>query len=472
VAILRNLLVKIGFDIKDDDLKRLNANMQSAKSSIMSLGKYASAAAASIFGLAFSTATYADDLGGTAALIGINTAELQKFQYAAKKTDTSVEELNTALMRMANLQVAAARGSKEAQNAFKLLGVNIRNSKGGLKDQATLFKEIADKFSKIHSTQIKSALAFQLFGRGATNIIKTLNLGREGIEAYGKELEKTGYILSEDQIKKGSDFIDAWRSGTTALQGFKNMLGFVVMPMVEESMRKMIAYWADNKDAIENTINEALPALEGFFKRFMGFLDGTFAVLGKVVDAVGGLNNALTILGILVGAFVSLKIGAMLWALVTPILAINAALAVNPILAIIEAIIIGLGVIIGLIYVIKKHWQALREFYKHPIDAIRGKGYFSPEAKANRQNEAFSKSVQDYAFATNPTQAMWNMLPKESGGGNNNNVVANTTVNLTVPAGTPQQQQDFLSEAGSKIFDSLHQNWAQQLVNSFPARGG
>lgn len=470
MAILRNLLVKIGFDIKDDDLKKLDKNVTAVKKSILHLGEFAAGAAASIFGLSLATAKYGEDLGDTAELIGINTTELQKLQYAAKMTDTSVEEFNNSMLRMSRLQTAAAMGQKDAVSTFNLLGVSIRNSNGSLKDQSTLFKEIADKFHSIHSTQVKAAMAFKIFGRGSTDIIKTLNLGKKGIEEYGKELEKTGYILSPEQIEKSSKFIDSWRQGTTAIQGFRNMLGLSVMPMVDEVMQKMLDYWRENKVQIETTVNNVLPTLESFFKGFVGFLDITFGALGGVVDAVGGLNNALMIAGSLVGVLVSYKIAGMLWAILKPLVLINIAMAANPI----GAIIVGVEILLGLTYLVWKYWKEIVEFFKHPVDAIRGKGYFSDEEKKKRSNQDFANSVRSFQLNANPNISAEDLIGtnKAVGGNKVNNVTANTTINLTVPPGTSQDQQSFINDATSQAFDSLHANLAQHILNGYPARGG
>jgi len=50
----------------------------------------------------------------------------------------------------------------------------------------------------------------------------------------------------------------------------------------------------------------------------------------------------------------------------------------------------------------------------------------------------------------------------------NNNMIANTTVNVTVPAGSTEAQSSFLKKAARDTFDEVWQNNLRDVITTFP----
>ena len=93
-----------------------------------------------------SSANYADQIGDTAQKWGFATKEIQEFDYWATMNGTTLESLLTGMRGLVNQAEAGA-------NAFKVLGLNVRNNDGTLKGQKQLFLETITALQGVENKQ-------------------------------------------------------------------------------------------------------------------------------------------------------------------------------------------------------------------------------------------------------------------------------------------------------------------------------
>lgn len=150
----------------------------------------------------------ADELSKLSQKVGISTEELSKLKYAADLSGVSMGGLQTGLTKLANTADAAASGSKEANNAFKKLGVSVKDAGGNVKSSNSLFEELAERFSKMPDGVEKTALAMDIFGKSGADLIPLLNSGADGLKDMGDEAAKFGAIVDGDAAKASEELND------------------------------------------------------------------------------------------------------------------------------------------------------------------------------------------------------------------------------------------------------------------------
>jgi hypothetical protein len=151
----------------------------------------------------------ADKLGKMAQAFGVPVEELSKLKHAADLSDVSLEQLGTALGRLSRNMSDAADGTGPAADAFRTLGINVRDEvTGGLKSASQIMEEVADKFVGMQDGAGKTALAIQIFGKAGAALIPMLNEGGAALRAMGEEAEKLGLVISERTAKSAEAFND------------------------------------------------------------------------------------------------------------------------------------------------------------------------------------------------------------------------------------------------------------------------
>jgi len=163
---------------------------------------------AALGGLVKSLADVADKLGKTSARLGISTEDLQKFRFAAEQSGIEVSTFDTALQRFTRRSAEAAEGTGVAKDAFKELGISLKNNDGTLKSNTQLLKEVADAFKGTESQADRVRIAFKLFDTEGVKMVNLLQQGSGVINAFGDQLESVNGVITDKSISAAEQFND------------------------------------------------------------------------------------------------------------------------------------------------------------------------------------------------------------------------------------------------------------------------
>lgn len=156
--------------------------------------------------LAVKSGQAADELNTLSKVTGISTASLQKYKYAADQVDVSQETISGSLKKLTSSIRSAQKGTGEASDVFKKLGVSLTDSNGQLKNQEQLFYESIKALSKITDETERNIAAQTLFGKSAAELNPLIEGGIETLKKYGDEAEQLGLIVGQDLLDSANDF--------------------------------------------------------------------------------------------------------------------------------------------------------------------------------------------------------------------------------------------------------------------------
>ena len=191
-------------------------SMSDAKDSAKELGTeiagLAAAGTAAIAGMIAygrQASQWADDLNTLSKTTGIATADLQKFQYAEKLVDVSTETLTGSLTKLTSKMADAAEDDTgKAAESFEKLNVKVTDSTGKIRDRQEVFYEIIDALGKVGNEVERDALAMDIFGKSAQQLNPLIKGGAQVLKSIGDELDRSGLILSQDELDKLNQFND------------------------------------------------------------------------------------------------------------------------------------------------------------------------------------------------------------------------------------------------------------------------
>ena len=156
---------------------------------------------AAIGAFAKSVLDTADALGDLSAQTGIAVKELSSLGNAALFNGSSTEEFNKAIVIFQRSLGEAQKGSISQSDAFKTLGISIRNIDGSFKGTTSVFYEFADAMAETTEGAVKTKVAQDLMGRSGSSLIPVLNQGATAL----KNFEAT---FDEDFVEKAGQFND------------------------------------------------------------------------------------------------------------------------------------------------------------------------------------------------------------------------------------------------------------------------
>ena len=228
---IRSLAESLGININPAIEKlagRFDGVSKNAGYAIMAVGGIAT----SLISCTMHAASFADEVVTLSKVTGISTTELQKFQYASKQLDVSIDSLSDGLKEITNKMYEAANGSEETSTLFKKLHVSIKDGRGQLKDANEVFYETIDALGKIKNETQRDAVAMKLFGESARNLNPLIEMGSQKLRELGIEAENMGVIMSEAELNGFVKLQDAMDKFNASSEGLKNSLGLMLLPML------------------------------------------------------------------------------------------------------------------------------------------------------------------------------------------------------------------------------------------------
>jgi phage-related minor tail protein len=316
------------------NLKDAGKSMQDFGSKVEGAGKklapisaVAGGALAGIVGLGVKAAQSADDINTLAKQTGLSTDEIQKFQYAAELIDVPLETLTGSMAKLTKNMGNAKDGTGAASDAFKTLGVSIKDDvTGELRNNQEVFDEIITKLGEIENVTERDSLAMQIFGKSAQDLNPLILGGADALTKLGIEAEEAGLILSTDALNSANEFNDAMDTLKAKTAGRFAAVGAEVATMLTPMLE-------DLADVISKVLDWVGSLDEGTLKMIITVL-ATVAVIaplliiiGKVIAAVGTITAALPLLGAAF-AFITGPIGLMI-AAIAAVIAIGISLYKN-----------------------------------------------------------------------------------------------------------------------------------------------
>jgi len=306
-----NIWIKIGAKI--DDFEK---NMSAAEKAMVKVGDkfqgigktlgIAGAAITASMGLIIAkTANLGDEFYDLSQRTGIAVETLSSFKLAADKSGTSIGGFATGMKGLSRAMFEAAGGGKEAQEAFKSVGVSATDSSGKLRPLDQVMLDVADRFASMADGAEKNALAMKLFGKAGMDLIPMLNLGRKGLEENVEQMKRFGSVTLEE-ARAGDAFNDAMTDLQAATGGLTRTIGNALIPAMTSLAAKAseiiakVSAWAREHPLLIKVVSGTVLVIGGLLTA-LGTLSYAFGtILKHIPTLITGLKTLRALLSTLV----------------------------------------------------------------------------------------------------------------------------------------------------------------------------
>lgn len=290
--IVRELITKWGVDVDSKELDKLDKRIGDLSKTMLVVGGAATAAAASLFGIAKFTANAGDQALKASQKFGIGVEALQELQYAAGLADVSNEELGMGLQQLSRRMFEVQKGSAEAAKVFSILGVKTRDASGKLRRSDDVLMEMADRFKALPEGPQKTALAMEVFGKSGVKLLPLFKDGSAGIAELRKEAQAAGVVLGEDAAKQSEEFNDSLTRLFAVMTGLRNELGVALMPVIMEVVQTVRDFILANRELIKTNLEKTAKSWIAVLKVLLMISNKVGRVFLAIADRLTGTERA------------------------------------------------------------------------------------------------------------------------------------------------------------------------------------
>lgn len=291
-------------------------------SSLVGIGRSSNVAIAGLVGLsaaAYGIKKSADALAeiGKETLTlhnvtGLNIKTASAYAAVAKAQDLPVKGLNQAfgtlsknLQAVENAHNGLTKGAKTQENAFKLLGLPIRDIIKAHGDMNKLLPEVTRRFEEMPASQHKAAVGMALFGRGWQTLVPLMHTGALGLKEQLDVADKMGATLGGKSVKDLKQFAKAQEESKYATLGLQLAVGQYLAP----ALTKLIVFLAKVSHSLGEGVHwlqehgTAAKALAGVITGTLGLALAVFVSsrAKKFIAATQDMIGAMSALAAKVG---------------------------------------------------------------------------------------------------------------------------------------------------------------------------
>lgn len=170
------------------------------------------------------------ELDRVARQLGLTTDELQGWQHAMQQSGLPAERFGDVMINLQERLQQASQGSGEAAEAFRQLGIRVRDENGNLLEAADALEMIATPLMELGSVSERSGILNSLMGDAGAELLPLLSRGTEGIRELRREIELYGGGANRDFIETTGEANEAIARFDVAALSLKSRLAVLLLP--------------------------------------------------------------------------------------------------------------------------------------------------------------------------------------------------------------------------------------------------
>jgi hypothetical protein len=264
---LREVFAEFGIEFDDAQLQQGSRSVGGMVARVRELGAMlaGNAIVGAIRDFANSFEEQAGALQDSASALGITTAQLQELRFAATAAGLSTQAADASLLRLQQSAAGAASGSKAQADAFRALGVDVRDASGRVRDLSELSDDVAAGLGRIEDPSRRAQVAVDLFGRSGARLATVMHEGEGGLAALRAELGLLGGGMSSEAIDAANAYGDATDRLTVAQDALRSVLATALLPLLTTFVKKLteVEAWLVKTARGTHVVELALVALGG-----------------------------------------------------------------------------------------------------------------------------------------------------------------------------------------------------------------
>lgn len=324
MAIVDELITLLGFDVDDAGARQFNSAMTGIKNVAAAVGAAIVTAEGAVLAYTNKIAGATDELGKFTASQDFSSTRLQQFEFATERAGGSTEDLRADIAALTKNLASPIPG--EFNQGLFLLGVNVRNTSGELKNAEEILLELSDRFSGLDAKQ-RQILATQAGLSEST--LRFIAQGREEIERLSAKAVELGGILPPEATIIAAEYADRLTDVNFALSGIGKTVAISLLPNLTRGLERFEDWIIVNREFITQKVEAVVTGIGKGFEIVFNAIDYGLSLLKNAFPSLEGLSDKIDYARLIAISFVSV-IGILAVAfspLLIKIAAISAAVA-------------------------------------------------------------------------------------------------------------------------------------------------
>ncbi|HEX4320176.1 MAG TPA: phage tail tape measure protein [Acidobacteriaceae bacterium] len=165
---------------------------------------------------------------------GTTLETFSKFAYIAKQSGMPLEQMAVSMTRLGAAAFEAASGVKQPAEAFKAIGVSVKDANGHIKDTSSLLRDVAGALNKFADGPGKEGIEKMIIGRSGPMAAEFLAMVANRYDELTDRAQKLGVVFDQDLASSAQKLHEGFVDIGEAAEGLGVRLLTSVTPELEK----------------------------------------------------------------------------------------------------------------------------------------------------------------------------------------------------------------------------------------------
>jgi TRAP-type C4-dicarboxylate transport system permease small subunit len=221
-------------------MKGLTSGIASVLKGVAVAGAAATAAIAGgamgMKALTDSAARTAGEVERLVRVTGLSVEKASALRAGAQTLGVDMGTLDSAIQGMINnFKTLGA-----ADNPFRMLGIQVVNAKGQLRDFDGILMDTLDRLQRMGPTAAREMFASKIFGGATPELLRMIDAGSDGLQKAAAAAKAMGLVLTPQQVQMAIQYRTSLTQLGQAWEGLKLQLGTEFMPMMTQILQTLV----------------------------------------------------------------------------------------------------------------------------------------------------------------------------------------------------------------------------------------
>jgi len=186
-----------------------------------------------------------DEIGDTAAKLGMPASDLQRLRIQANLSEVSFDNLTSSIEKLMVRSADAAMGNRDLQKTFGLLGISMSELQG--MSDAERFNRVTQALSQITDRATRLSIITDLFGRGNTDMITYI----DNLQRMNGVIDQTKAVMSNEDLARIDEADTAIKVMMHSLEGVYNVAAVELAPAITDIANELSRFFSQDLNSTQ-----------------------------------------------------------------------------------------------------------------------------------------------------------------------------------------------------------------------------
>lgn len=308
--VLKDFLMRLGFDLDERGMGKFARGVASTTTRVMGLASAAQAVGVMLHAALYKIASDSAKLLDLADTTGVSVDTLEELGFMATVTGSDADKLAASIQNLNKNMAETLLGGGAGIEAFRRLGIDVRDANGKLRDTVAVLFEVGDRIrdlSPAQRTMFLSRLGID------QSLVRMLTQDVSGLRDTYKDMYAASGVDAQRAAEQSRAYVEETKTLKATLGLLSRSVAMAVIGRMGEDLARLRKSVQENFKKISGFIQGVV----NFFLRLVGAASAFFARMGSWVSMLvdwfdeldDGTQNLILTVGALLAAWKLLNLG-------------------------------------------------------------------------------------------------------------------------------------------------------------------